>query len=772
MKRYLYLLFALLMGAASPEQELYRAYQLSEGTPEERAQALQIYETLARQGNAEAQTEYGTKFYFGDGTTINYNQSFYWFQKAAEQGYGRAMYYLGRSYHHGYGPQKNESLYLHWLRKGAEAGHSSSQELLAEELIEGKLLPANNKEALSWLKKAAASGVERMRRLYAYHLLVGDLGEQNIPWAVTELEALMASGSDNARIILAQRALLGLHGSPKDPQRAIELAMPLAEKEDPEACAIVGDAYTDLPTGQETANYQKAKYWLTRPGEKMTDEARALMLENALLFNLDNPEEGVKQIRHWFRQMTDRNRADAILFGMVKQWFLSQHPFLIPNASTLLNDLMVDHYPQGELLRSELGIYGFGSYTPWQIAGGYLHAAPHIAEARESARLLVKGDWDRIFALLPIEPWQRKITKQESAEPLLPDAETLQKEAEKGDTLAMWQLALSGIDADGKPGESARSWMKRAAEGGFVAAQILLAWENDRSKPRDEAAAHSWWEKVANSGSEYGRYHLALHLVFVHNSNKELDAKAESLLQELVNKDRHLARVATTIRILFGTQDESGLKQLEPLLEPLAAAGSLYAGHTLVKFLLTEAPLTAAHLAKARNLLTEMAKRDVPVNPILQAIAADLTPEGTPLAEEAGEEVVRWLLEYLPDLPLGEILGELGTSFLSPKRYALHRLGLVWQKRAARLGNAAAMKRLGHLHLLGYIVDIDTEAARQWYEKAAATGDDEAAQLAALLARKAVDPARDRVPPEACWYTREPDKYWFDLDMAKMLNTP
>ncbi|MBF0311592.1 MAG: sel1 repeat family protein [Magnetococcales bacterium] len=769
MKRLYPLLFLFLLGAADMEEELDKAYQLSQGSPEERVQAMQLYETLARQGVADAQAHYGQNLLYGEMTEQNASEGLLWLHKAIDQGNGMAMRMLGEAYKVGQGVEKEIGLYLLWLRKGAEAGSIAAQFQLYKELISNEYLPVDNKEALFWLKKAAGQGSIPLRRIHAYLLLTGERGEQDIPWAVAELEVLVAKGSEKARLILAERALKGLYGSPVDPHRAIEWALPLAEQGDPEACEMVGQAYGTPPLLFETANQQKAVYWLTRPGDRMSEKSRVLMLYLSLAMHRDDPPEAIRQTRHWFRQIEDRKQAAKIFYPFVQYAFNSSIPFLMFNAPDLLDELVADHYPEAQLLNADLGLYGLSEATSlWRVASGYLQSAPHVQEANERARLLVQGDWDGIFARLPVEPWNRGTTTKSDAEAVLPDGATLRQAAEKGDTLAMWQLALRGIDEMGAPDEAARSWMKRAAEGGFVAAMMLLGSELDRGKTRDEAAAHAWLEKAALSGSTYGRYLLANHFFIFHSREKESVSKPISLLESLADDGVQAARAMLAFHLLIEMKGEIPLQRLEPLLRPLVEAGSGYATLALAKALINASPLTEEHLAQARNLLAEMAKRDLPIIQGFQAAVAELTPEGVPLPEEPNAQTLPILQEAASPDSLAEFYSESGSQLLTPDQYVLHRLGLVWQKRAARLGNGAAMKRLGHLHLLGYIVDIDTEAARQWYEQAAVTGDGEAGQLAALLARKAVDQARERVTLEACWYSRNPDKYWLDLDPAKI----
>ncbi len=51
------------------------------------ATALQLYRTLAGQGNAHAQTMLGLMFENGQGVLKDYAEGVKWFRKAAEQGY-------------------------------------------------------------------------------------------------------------------------------------------------------------------------------------------------------------------------------------------------------------------------------------------------------------------------------------------------------------------------------------------------------------------------------------------------------------------------------------------------------------------------------------------------------------------------------------------------------------------------------------------------------------------------------------------------------------
>ena len=67
------------------------------------AAALQEFEPLADQGDAEAQLNLGGMYWNGDGVIQDYAKSVKWFQLAAEQGNAFAQGALGRMYAKGQG---------------------------------------------------------------------------------------------------------------------------------------------------------------------------------------------------------------------------------------------------------------------------------------------------------------------------------------------------------------------------------------------------------------------------------------------------------------------------------------------------------------------------------------------------------------------------------------------------------------------------------------------------------------------------------------------
>ena len=87
-------LFALMLepisARADPLQDAKTAYENLQY-----AVAFQIWNALAEQGNAEAQTRLSSMYFNGEGVPKDYERSLYWANKAAIQGNAEAEYDAG-----------------------------------------------------------------------------------------------------------------------------------------------------------------------------------------------------------------------------------------------------------------------------------------------------------------------------------------------------------------------------------------------------------------------------------------------------------------------------------------------------------------------------------------------------------------------------------------------------------------------------------------------------------------------------------------------------
>ncbi len=67
------------------------------------AKAVFFYQTLAQEGDPDAQYQLAVFYESGKGIAEDQGQAFYWFEKSAKQGNARAQYNLGVMYENGWG---------------------------------------------------------------------------------------------------------------------------------------------------------------------------------------------------------------------------------------------------------------------------------------------------------------------------------------------------------------------------------------------------------------------------------------------------------------------------------------------------------------------------------------------------------------------------------------------------------------------------------------------------------------------------------------------
>ncbi len=122
--------------------------------------AFAAYETLATQGDAEAQTTLGMLYATGKGTARDMDRARALWQQAADQGNAMAQYNLGFALWQ----EKNYSEAFTWLSEAAAQDQAAAQYLLATMYTHGHGVAPNVEEAVMWLRKAAANGNAMARR--------------------------------------------------------------------------------------------------------------------------------------------------------------------------------------------------------------------------------------------------------------------------------------------------------------------------------------------------------------------------------------------------------------------------------------------------------------------------------------------------------------------------------------------------------------------------------------------------------------------------------
>lgn len=83
------------------------------------AEAISGFESVAEQGNAEAQYRLGQIYRKGEGVSPDYSKADSWYRRAAEQGDNRAQLNLGLMYNLGQGIPQDYAEATRWLRLAA-----------------------------------------------------------------------------------------------------------------------------------------------------------------------------------------------------------------------------------------------------------------------------------------------------------------------------------------------------------------------------------------------------------------------------------------------------------------------------------------------------------------------------------------------------------------------------------------------------------------------------------------------------------------------------
>ena len=122
--------------------------------------ALQLFVTLARKGNAAAQTQIGWMYEWGFGVSKDSNEAIKWYRLAAAQGNPEAQRLLGFVYGTGRGVPKDDKEALKWFQLAAAQGDATAQNKLGELYTKGGDVPRDYGEAVKWFRLAAGQGHE------------------------------------------------------------------------------------------------------------------------------------------------------------------------------------------------------------------------------------------------------------------------------------------------------------------------------------------------------------------------------------------------------------------------------------------------------------------------------------------------------------------------------------------------------------------------------------------------------------------------------------
>ncbi|MBC9175709.1 tetratricopeptide repeat protein [Pseudoroseomonas ludipueritiae] len=186
------------------------------------AEALNLWEPLARAGDARAQSNIGACFAEGMGVERNPALALTWLTLAAEAGYPAGQRNLAALYLQGGGdaveadPAHAAALY----RQAAEQGDAQAQDMLSWMLLEGEVIPSDPEEAHRWALAAAEAGIAssmtRMGMLYHHALGV----ERDVAEAARWWRRGAGHGDADGQAMLGAAYVLGA-GVEADPVTAL-----------------------------------------------------------------------------------------------------------------------------------------------------------------------------------------------------------------------------------------------------------------------------------------------------------------------------------------------------------------------------------------------------------------------------------------------------------------------------------------------------------------------------------------------------------------------
>jgi hypothetical protein len=145
-------------GFARAQSNLGTMYFHGQGVPQDSTQAVYWYRKAAEQGHATAQGNLGIMYEEGTGVAQDYTQAVYWHRKAAEQGRANAQFNLGVMYDNGAGVAQDYTQAVYWYRKAAEQGRANAQSNLGVMYENGTGVAQDYTQAVYWYRKAAEQG--------------------------------------------------------------------------------------------------------------------------------------------------------------------------------------------------------------------------------------------------------------------------------------------------------------------------------------------------------------------------------------------------------------------------------------------------------------------------------------------------------------------------------------------------------------------------------------------------------------------------------------
>ena len=146
---------------------------------EDRLDAVNDMEQLAREGDMDAQYLMGKLYRDGPLLTPDSVEAKYWFTQAAQQGHMYAQYSLGKLYLSDDVDVHDTERGMHWLEVSAQNGNDYAAYRLGKEYYKGNNTPRSYATAAQWFERAAQDGNQYAQYMLGKVYLMGQGVEYN-----------------------------------------------------------------------------------------------------------------------------------------------------------------------------------------------------------------------------------------------------------------------------------------------------------------------------------------------------------------------------------------------------------------------------------------------------------------------------------------------------------------------------------------------------------------------------------------------------------------
>ncbi len=182
------------------------------------SKALELYTSLAEQGDVDAKYNIGVIYLKGIGVKENHALAAKWLQVAAEQDHKHAQWLFGMMHQFGQGVPQNYQLAAAWFMKAALQNQSQAQLALGLLYAEGKGVEKDDNLAAFFFEKSATQGEPVAQRLIGLMYNNGVGVTQNYKLASKWFSLAAGQGDAQSQGQLGALYLGGL-GVPKDELR-------------------------------------------------------------------------------------------------------------------------------------------------------------------------------------------------------------------------------------------------------------------------------------------------------------------------------------------------------------------------------------------------------------------------------------------------------------------------------------------------------------------------------------------------------------------------